>query len=85
MARHINIVIDREMEAAVLAFAQKHSYTLSQAVRTLIRYGIGIVQGGKDAGMREGFTAAQGQVLQAVAKALQNLTPDPPPAGKRQR
>lgn len=70
---HMNLRVDGELHAALDDYAKRHRLTLSQAVRDLLRHGLG-VSSGPDAGWREGYNAAVTRGRKAFTQALQELS-----------
>ena len=71
--KHLNILVDRELETAIQSYATTRKITLSQATRTILRYGLSLVKDGKDAGFQEGITAGTRVVLAAVGQAIKTM------------
>lgn len=75
LVRHINLKLDGELAAALQQFMDAHGYTLSEAVRIALRFGLGVVDNGVAAGLREGALAARREVLNVVTLALREAFP----------
>ena len=72
-SKHLNILLDRELDIAINHYATTRNISVSQAARTILRYGLALVKDGKDAGFREGVTAGTSKALAAIGEALKAI------------
>ena len=67
---HLNVIVPLELERALRQHARDAGLSVSQATRDLLRHALGVVPTTRDAGWREGYTAASAEVSKAVQTAL---------------
>lgn len=74
-SERINLLVDRELLAALATHAQQRGINLSAAVRDLLRHALGIVSSPQDAGWREGYVAGFQAMQQATLDAAAATSP----------
>ena len=73
MAYHLNVKIDEELERALRMHCEENDLSMSTVVRDLLRSALGLVGSRREAGWREGYTAAIGEVHKTIGEALRGL------------
>lgn len=83
--RHINCVVDKELDAYVRNLCAQSGMNVSQVVRDALRAYFNATKPPRDSGWIEGYTAAYRTVMETVHSAFAQLPAEPPPLPTRSR
>lgn len=72
MSRRRQVILDRELDARVMAYASENGLTASQAIRDLLRQ-IVMQADPPTRGWYEGLTLGQAQALKAQGQAIDQI------------
>ena len=78
-SKHLNVLLDQELNMALENHAKAANMSLSQATRDLLRHALAVVTSTRDAGWREGYAAAYAELQKAVLHAISQVSPVLPP------
>lgn len=73
----LQVRLDPELDRALQHHAASAGISVSAAARDLLRRALGVVSSPYEAGWREGYVAAVGQVQETVQRAFASVTLDP--------
>jgi hypothetical protein len=74
----VTVLFDQELYLALEYHAGAAGLTISQTIRDLLRYSLGVVPTERSAGWREGYTAAFNMIQQAVMQGIASIPPNYP-------
>jgi len=78
VSNQLNVKLDAELHALVVAHVRSSGVTASQLVRDALRTYFNAARSPRERGWREGFLAGVAQVRKAVAYAIAKLSPTVP-------
>ena len=81
MSNQLNVKLDAELHALVVAHVRSSGVTASQLVRDALRTYFNAARSPRERGWREGFLAGVAQVRKEVAYAIAKLSPVVPEEG----